>query len=69
MKVALDSLQDVAYDDDKQVAALSVHRGLPVPGGTLVVTIELADLDRAFRPAQAALALPEPDTHPTAESA
>lgn len=38
-KVSLDALQSLAYHDDRQVRALSIKYGDPVPGGALKVKI------------------------------
>lgn len=39
-KVALDALQGVVFENDRQVTSLSIELGDPIPGGGLSVTIE-----------------------------
>lgn len=40
LKVCLDSLQSVAYNNDNQITSLIVRLGSPVPCGAMVVMIE-----------------------------
>lgn len=42
IKVALDALNGLAYDDDKQIVAVSAELAGPVPHGGLTVTVESA---------------------------
>jgi len=42
MKVAIDSLNGVAYVDDKQISHLSISKGEPVTDGSLVIAWEAA---------------------------
>ena len=39
-KVALDALQGVAFENDRQVTSLTIELGEPISGGGLSVTIE-----------------------------
>jgi crossover junction endodeoxyribonuclease RusA len=39
LKVCLDSLQGVAYNNDKQITALVVRLGEPVPQGAMSVVV------------------------------
>lgn len=48
VKVTLDALQDVLYENDAQVVSLRIRRGMPVPDGALVVRFgkaEIASID------------------------
>ena len=38
-KVALDALQGIAFDDDRQITSLSIRLGSPVEGGGLSVEV------------------------------
>jgi len=40
LKVVLDALQGVAFENDKQITRLLVSLGLPIPDGGVDVTIE-----------------------------
>lgn len=42
IKVALDALNGLAYDDDKQVVSVLAELSSPVPYGGLTVTVEAA---------------------------
>jgi crossover junction endodeoxyribonuclease RusA len=42
IKVTLDALNGLAYDDDKQVVAVSAELSTPIPCGGLTVTMEAA---------------------------
>lgn len=42
IKVALDALNGLAYNDDKQIVAVSAEIAAPVPYGGLTVTVEAA---------------------------
>ena len=39
-KVALDALQGVVFDNDRQVTSLTIELGEPIPGGGLSVTVQ-----------------------------
>lgn len=39
-KVALDALQGIAYENDRQVTRLSIALGQPIEDGGLIVTVE-----------------------------
>ena len=40
LKVALDALQGIAYDNDKQIRRISAEYGVPREGGGLVVQVQ-----------------------------
>lgn len=40
LKVAIDSLNGIAYVDDKQITHLTIRRGEPIPDGGLVIAWE-----------------------------
>lgn len=71
VKVAVDALNGLAYSDDRQVWTLLVSRGLPVPGGALVVEIEPLPADHTYPDAPRAdlLSAPGNSINPTAEAA
>lgn len=60
VKVTLDALQGVAYENDKQVVALLVQRGLPVEGGALQVEVKRIELAHAFPQVEQPSLLPDP---------
>lgn len=39
-KVALDALQGIAYENDRQITSLSIGLGQPIEDGGLIVTVE-----------------------------
>lgn len=39
LKVMLDALQGIAYENDSQVREIHIKRGEPVEGGALIVTV------------------------------
>lgn len=39
-KVVLDALQGIAYENDKQITAISITLGVPVEGGCIMVGVE-----------------------------
>lgn len=55
VKVTLDALQGTAYGDDAQVVAVSIRRGLPVPGGGLTVRLDVPTVEAVEQSPQAAL--------------
>lgn len=46
VKVTLDAMQSIVYVDDGQVAAVSVRRGYPMPGGGLTVKVDTPSAER-----------------------
>lgn len=39
-KVVLDALQGIAYDNDRQITAISISLGVPLEGGGLTLSVE-----------------------------
>lgn len=48
LKVAIDALQGIIYDNDNQVVSLRINRGIPVPNGALAVSWRLYGEDGIF---------------------
>lgn len=55
VKVTVDALQGVAYENDGQVVDLRVRRGLPIPGGGLTVRLDVPRIENVLQSPQAAL--------------
>jgi crossover junction endodeoxyribonuclease RusA len=61
VKVAVDALQGVAYENDSLIVDLRVRRGLPIPGGGLTVRIDVPDIADVEQSPQAALPIAAED--------
>jgi crossover junction endodeoxyribonuclease RusA len=51
VKVTLDAMESIVYLDDAQVAAVSIRRGYPMPGGGLTVKVDTPPIEKLARAA------------------